>query len=358
MLTLIKGWCLGPEWARLHWRGFPASARDLSGQITMTGSGRLYALDGLRMVGALAVMASHLFPLGAHYGYLGVELFFLISGFVILMSAQKATLAEFAVARFVRLFPAFWICCTLTWLICEQGTSPQGWLANMLTLGQVHGLDAVYWTLGWEVRFYALIACLILTNRLDRIEWFLWAWLALALVPFDETLSGLLMVHTAGCFVGGCGLYLLRNPSRARYALVFCAWLVQLQNENVRVFDKTGQWLEIAMLVTLAFGAVFLASRVKGARWMLYLGGLSYPLYLLHNRIGLLFQSDYGWFAVPAVILLATGAYKLEKPLQKRVRSALVMHTAEHDDFAHETGAHQPRQTARASDDGAVACER
>jgi len=84
-----------------------------------TETARLASLDLLRLVAALAVVLFHyLFRGGitgdldveyaaaapfAIYGYLGVSLFFLISGFVIAWSAEGRTWQEFAVARFARL---------------------------------------------------------------------------------------------------------------------------------------------------------------------------------------------------------------------------------------------------------------
>src|SRR4051794_27085225 len=88
---------------------------------------RLQELDLLRFAAAIAVLAyhatgggtqdwaragvAHPYPSIApvtHWGYLGVQLFFLISGFVILMSAWNRTPAAFAISRFGRLFPAYW----------------------------------------------------------------------------------------------------------------------------------------------------------------------------------------------------------------------------------------------------------
>src|SRR3569833_4223108 len=89
---------------------------------------RLRELDVLRFVAAAAVMLHHFtgvpapewpggsarrsFPeLGpvTRYGFLGVELFFLISGFVILLSAWGRKPGDFVVSRIVRLFPAYWV---------------------------------------------------------------------------------------------------------------------------------------------------------------------------------------------------------------------------------------------------------
>jgi peptidoglycan/LPS O-acetylase OafA/YrhL len=71
---------------------------------------RGYAADGM------STMPYPLLAPVAKYGYLGVELFFLISGFVILMTASTGSLKKFIVSRFARLYPAFWACCTVTFL--------------------------------------------------------------------------------------------------------------------------------------------------------------------------------------------------------------------------------------------------
>lgn len=91
-----------------------------------SGRARLEELDLLRFLAALAVVVFHymaaskslwgvqptrIFPSVAPLsvlGILGVELFFVISGFVILMSVMGRTAGEFAISRFTRLFPAYW----------------------------------------------------------------------------------------------------------------------------------------------------------------------------------------------------------------------------------------------------------
>jgi peptidoglycan/LPS O-acetylase OafA/YrhL len=52
----------------------------------------------------------------AKYGYLGVDLFFMISGSVILVSTANASFKGFFVSRIVRLYPAFWACYRITFL--------------------------------------------------------------------------------------------------------------------------------------------------------------------------------------------------------------------------------------------------
>jgi len=92
-------------------------------------SKRLQILDLLRFCAALGVMVYHLtfvptFIAGGalfdglaeitRFGFLGVDLFFMISGFVILWSADNRTALEFAVSRVARLMPSYWVSMTIT----------------------------------------------------------------------------------------------------------------------------------------------------------------------------------------------------------------------------------------------------
>lgn len=92
---------------------------------------RIPELDLLRFLAAIAVVFFHYAFRGyagddlttmhypalepvAQYGFLGVHLFFMISGFVILMTAGDGSVKRFIASRASRLLPAFWVCCTIT----------------------------------------------------------------------------------------------------------------------------------------------------------------------------------------------------------------------------------------------------
>src|SRR5512140_106891 len=95
-------------------------------------SERANEIDLLRFLTAVSVVLFHYafrgyaadelsimpYPLApyAQYGYFSVYFFFMLSGFVILMTASKGSLKAFFVSRVVRLCPAFWLCCTLTFV--------------------------------------------------------------------------------------------------------------------------------------------------------------------------------------------------------------------------------------------------
>src|SRR5947208_2292947 len=92
---------------------------------------RFAELDALRGIAAVMVVIFHYtwrsekvlpgangFTHGLSWGYFGVELFFAISGFVILMTLrQTKTSSDFVVSRFARLFPAYWAAIILTSII-------------------------------------------------------------------------------------------------------------------------------------------------------------------------------------------------------------------------------------------------
>lgn len=85
---------------------------------------RYYEIDLLRFIAAITVVLYHFTFAGYHfgglspvqypgleevfkYGFLGVQLFFIISGYVVLMSAQGKTLKQFFTSRVTRLYPAY-----------------------------------------------------------------------------------------------------------------------------------------------------------------------------------------------------------------------------------------------------------
>ena len=171
----------------------------------MSATRRFHELDALRFLAALSVVFLHygvrgfadgdrLSPIRiealAHlvkYNYLAVHLFFMISGFVILMTAQSNDIVKFIKSRAVRLYPALWICCTLTFLTISHfmvgkiATSWPRYFANLTMLNGfvgIGGIDGPYWSLYVEIKFYLLVALLIMIRKIHCIEFFLAGWLA------------------------------------------------------------------------------------------------------------------------------------------------------------------------------------
>jgi peptidoglycan/LPS O-acetylase OafA/YrhL len=289
--------------------------------------GRVNELDLLRFIAALAVVLFHYtfrghaadgmskmpYPLLApvsKYGYLGVELFFIISGFVILMTASSGNLRAFTVSRLVRLYPAFWACCTLTFLLRRAVLGPTATVSarvyaiNLTMLsGFVHvpTVDGVYWSLSVELQFYALVAVVLALRKLHWAQTLLASWLsACVLLEYfpRPLLAYVLIAGYSAYFIAGCAFYLTwsQGPSLARLGLVVGAWLLALKQAMRPLADLESRFqttmnpYAVVSIIT-AFFLVMLAVSLRlsgplGRRPWLVLGALTYPVYLLHQKLG------------------------------------------------------------------------
>jgi len=311
-----------------------ASVASASGSSAL-GRRRVNEIDLLRFLAALAVVFFHYafrgyaadgrsdmpYPLlapVAKYGYLGVELFFLISGFVILMTASRGSLRDFSISRFVRLYPAFWACCTLTYLAIGwlgNGRYSAGavqYLVNMTMLSGFVGvpsIDGVYWSLFVELQFYAMVAAVLAIGRIQHAQWWLVLWLVatLALEVFPVArLRSLLLADYAAFFIAGAAAFLIwsRGASALRWALMAVSLGIALHRSLASIPSFEAYYRTdldagvVAALVTSFFVVMALVATgrmgvVARMRWA-GVGALTYPLYLLHQYIGyMIFNAAY-----------------------------------------------------------------
>lgn len=305
-----------------------------------------YELDLLRFLAALAVVFYHYtfcasaldrviepFAIDAvtRYGWLGVEIFFLISGYVVLMSATGKTVKQFFLSRVTRLYPAFWVACTAVYVIARL-TKPlvdvapvSTYLLNMSMLQNFFGqpsISGVFWTLTLEIQFYFLIALLIGWGWLKHLPVVLAGWLGFVLwagpAP-DSTypLFYLLFPRYAPFFISGMVFYLIQSRQGKpwfTYALLLVSFGLALRNlrqEAIQLhtffetqppfsFRVIGGFLSALYLVFwLIIKRKINLQRFPGLRT---LGALTYPLYLIHDQFKLLFPLLAG---LPPYVLLA-----------------------------------------------------
>ncbi len=316
----------------------PTSDRAPSG-------GRIYIIDLLRFMAAAGVVLYHWCFRGpeidhqtavlyaelsgqTRYLNLGVRLFFMISGFVICYSAAGKTALEFAWSRFVRLFPTYWLCVTLSWVLLTLlwtrtfDLSFTSYLVNLTMLQQYFGVvhvDPVYYTLLQELRFYGLIFLMLAFGLEKRLLWLVTGWLGLSLVDFfiKVPLARYEMaLDDAPLFAAGVVCYLIfRDGPRLQHWLVMAVcYGLGLARYLSHAIAEEGS-LGIAMshvLVGVYFAAIFAVMilvalrrlRIKGGWWATALGGMSYPLYLLHDYIGFMLVGRYGQWLNRWVLLL------------------------------------------------------
>jgi peptidoglycan/LPS O-acetylase OafA/YrhL len=295
--------------------------------------GRLRALDGLRLVAALMVCAYHyagrdgdiarswgqspkeIFPdlSGAFsYGPLGVQIFFIISGFVICMSGWGRTLKDFTISRVTRLYPAYWAALVLVTLVFAVAgyhrVSNTDLLTNFTMLQMPAGAERVLgvcWTLWAEMRFYLLFAlCVVWPGATrERVLIFCAVWTAGALYADssgEPFLKLALMPNYAPFFVGGMGLYLVYRfgHDALSWGVVAVGFLLGqryavqdlVAPAQMHVFHHRSQLGVIAVVAFgfLAVAAVTLVPAVSGVnwRWLTTAGALTYPFYLVHEHLG------------------------------------------------------------------------
>lgn len=289
---------------------------------------RFTEIDLLRFLAAFSVMFFHYtfwgykvggdissvwFPQLAgvfKYGYLGVELFFMISGFVILMSAIDRSAKNFLISRIVRLYPAFWVCCTITFIVMiatginhDKATFIR-YLANLSMLNTFLGIgniDAVYWTLQIEMEFYFLIIVLLIFKQIHNLKTYLGLWLiiVIALSSYGSPANGFFeFLQYSPYFISGSVFYLIFREGNSFYkmVLIFGCFMMSVLEVlhskliNYTNLDITFSIMTLPVLVALFYAVFFLISFNKTRRirsgFYSYLGTLTYPLYLIHLNVG------------------------------------------------------------------------
>lgn len=280
------------------------------------------------------------------YGYLGVELFFMISGYVIFYSATNRSASQFAVARAVRLYPSYWFAVIFTsafawhWGGDLMSVTPLTTLVN-LTMFQsyidVAHVDGVYWTLVYEVAFYLAVFALLLSGlqrSLDRI-FIVWPLLMGAALLLDlqdlPFLGGYFYYFAAG------GLFaLLRERPCWRTALsllvafVLCVSFSAGKASHLSAYKGVEfSAPAIGFLIATFFG-FFLVQHLRWTQNLRLpmsrtLGALTYPVYLIHAHFGYMFLSRFAteenkWLVYPLTVSIVLAvAYGMHQLIEVRM---------------------------------------
>jgi len=320
-------------------------------------SQRLYELDVLRGIAALAVIVCHYTSEFNVLGYIpaeqvfergsyGPHLFFIISGFVILMTLQRCKRpVDFVFSRVARLYPVYWfgVLFSTSILIAwapptEVPTATQfiGNLTMLQTWLKIPDIETCYWTLGVELKFYALGFALLAMGQMQRTDLFVTLWLIVvaayrlvdASVGLPHVIGTPLIVDFAQLFAAGMMFYRLftAGHSTLRHLVIFAAIPLQYGAEGLE-----------STIVVSAFIAVFYLFVYGHLAWtvwspLLFLGNISYPLYLVHGTFGYFIIHTLADFNAPLWLLMvvptiasfgvATAVhFYLEKPSGRALRN-------------------------------------
>jgi exopolysaccharide production protein ExoZ len=324
------------------------------------GDGYLYGVDLIRFFAALLVAFFHLTWLDETtatldwYGWIGVQVFFVISGFVIARSANGVSPAKFAKSRALRLYPAAWICAVISLSIILYINHR---IASLLPLARQllvsltlyptgPFLASAYWTLPIEISFYFLVFLILLAGWFRHIER-----LAIVMAMLSSVYIILLSSNYAGIidmpwlnftYDGWKNLTLLRHGIYFSCGIFLWLWSEdRLSGAGVAgailcflsaPFEITCRTAEIIPLMPvkisfveawavpvlvwfLCCGLIAAASRwrrqvsrlpKKTLTWFRWIGLMTYPFYLLHEVVGKAVRHVFlgrGLSTLPSVVL-------------------------------------------------------
>ncbi|MCF2489817.1 acyltransferase [Dyadobacter sp. CY347] len=281
---------------------------------------RFLELDALRGLAALLVVLFH-FTINSNssllgwefrYGATGVDIFFIISGFVIFLTISRVKKwPDFIVSRFARLYPAFWCCLLLTTMVMmlfePETVSLQRLLANttmMPIFFNQENMDQSYWTLLVELIFYFWIFVLLVTGNIRNIvsAGFVFTAFIIAFHAFSPLYAGfhefaarkIELLNHFPLFFSGILFYLVRNGNDVRKnaaLILFClVSACYLHNQGGRSQYHVTPYEHYAILtffhVIFALAIFGKLSFLNNAP-LLFLGKISYCLYLIHQYVGL-----------------------------------------------------------------------
>lgn len=291
-------------------------------------SRHIYGLDILRIISALAVVFYHFAFRGeaagelpaldisdfvksiASYGYLGVSLFFIISGFVIAYSAEGQKPFDFVVSRFARIYPTFVILMSTTAVVILLSSNPlfqvsaKQYVANLFIFSKLLGeplVDGAYWSIVLEVIFYGWIFIIIALGQFRNLLRIVPFWLALSFLNEfyvgSEHLQNLFITEHSGFFAMGIVLnWLSRQFSFYAIALFGVATAYSIYTSLAAIawgeqaYSVTFSPVVITIIILLSIIAFLMLMRMNISerywRALSISGGATYALYLIHQNVG------------------------------------------------------------------------
>ena len=338
----------------------------------MSQSKRIYQIDLFRFIAASAVLLYHYLYRGYtagnmsllrfdgigeyfRYGYLGVDLFFMISGFVIAFSIKGRSLSKFCYSRFKRLYPMYWICLIITFVVSyffgapRYAVSFKQLLANFTMIQELLGqgnIDGAYWSLYVELKFYLIIAIFLVINRFRKInlDYLVYFWLFLSglhlyvgpSVIYDAV-HHFFILDWSAYFIAGIVFYqIFVNGFTLKHAILLSLCLYLSSDGAIgrihwlaRTFHSDFSPYIIVAVIVVFYMLMLLVSCKKlqllNSPKLVKIGMLTYPLYLVHQHIGFilfnhwhLYLNKYVLVSIVTLLML-TVAYILSEWVEPRV---------------------------------------
>jgi exopolysaccharide production protein ExoZ len=265
-------------------------------------------LQILRAFAATGVvfLHSHATVFGVHTEFYGVALFFVLSGYLMSRISNRSA-REFAIDRFWRIVPAYWLATALMLTTFGMWTYWPAWHVILSFLfvphvspGGLHPVLGVGWTLVFEVYFYAIFAVAILINR--KFAPVIAAGLVgcifftIPAVISSEALNFYYGGRPIWFFVAGIGIWYFTEHfkaawSRREFKKHWFAWglgayaLASVVTGAIWPEPEEAFWAALVLTTLLFSLAVLMAQGGADQKppYLVLLGNASYGCYLIHT---------------------------------------------------------------------------
>ena len=304
---------------------------------------RILELDALRAIAAINLVLFHLtwvytekygytvglgfrWPFGAY----GVEMFFILSGFVNSMSLlRRKQPIDFVAARMIRIVPVFLLVIVANlWILqlapMNQAVSTSQFLANLTLLPRVLGyecVDPVMWTLQIEMMFYVTLVVMFKVGALDRYfrGWGFLLALSVVLCPLLDSVAAtcgempwfvaatvvrrLMLLDFVPLFAIGFLLYMIKTDVGKKWQNILGILVAAAVFHTI----DHGKHNPVATIMIIALVTACAYGRVPVLRFkpLIYISTISYAIYLCHNNLGCAVIHRFDQAGVPPLVSFA-----------------------------------------------------
>lgn len=287
---------------------------------------RVDSVQVMRGLAALAVVFYHVYiilrqpeyggneilPGLARHGLLGVNFFFILSGFIILLAHKKDLgrpdrLPRYFYRRGVRLYPVYWIFLTAYVVAAGVGLGypdfswePSKLLSAyaLIDFAPPYSLPLkVAWTLLYEVRFYLFFAVMIYSVRAGIALFTVWMIAVLVAYFMGVRDAWNFLSPWNVYFVFGMGVYLLlqRLDGRAGIPILLVGMAmvgIYMANFSLTMSELKGEFEYVLFWLAPAFSCIILGMvlverqfNLPMPKFLMFLGDASYSIYLVHSAV-------------------------------------------------------------------------
>lgn len=317
-------------------------------------SNRLIELDILRGIAIIFIVLFHYtdsfnrlyghpidLKLYFPWGYLGVQLFFILSGFSIRHSLKNSQNPfRFAINRFSRLYPSYWVSITLIFFVMQKSPllgrqiSFNQFLINFTMIQHwlgVPDVDGAYWVLPVFIVFYAFIFIILFMRKFTLIKLISFIWIVLGItiwklpIAYQSTFqSFFLFLKYSHLFVAG----IMFHDIFSRQANASSHWLIFFSLISQVILFTPMESLVVVFFYLIMYLFVFNRLRLSRLKVFSNLGIISYQIYLIHQNIGyaIMLQlsnlklSSFVIIAIPIIFTFALSIltfHLIEVPVKK-----------------------------------------